>query len=433
MPESEEINKIEIRSEEVQDILGAIPSWILRAGISTILIVVIILLIGSWFFKYPDIIQARITLSTKNPPTSLIALSTGEITDLLAQEKQIVTENEIIAVLENSGNYSDIIQLETILDTISNPSCFIGLEEYKLGEIQQSYSTFLRLIKDYYNFKKLDYYSQKIESIKQQMIDYKLFYDRLWLQKNLREENVKISELQFNRDKSLFEKGVYSKLDYENAEKLFLEEKLSFESTRATLANTQIQINQLDQQILDLKLQETDDLRQREIAIEEAYTNLRSDIAKWKQTYLIESPIKGRVTYTKIWSKNQNVKTGEIVATVIPIETTSILGRLEIPSVGVGKVRIGQTVNVKLDNFPHMEYGLLKCSINSISLIPTETSNGIMYTAEILMSDTLISNYGKHLAFSQEMTGTAEIITDDVRLLERFLNPIKSVWKKNVE
>jgi hypothetical protein len=31
------------------------------------------------------------------------------------------------------------------------------------------------------------------------------------------------------------------------------------------------------------------------------------------------------------------------------------------------------------------------------------------------------------------MTGTAEIITDDVSLLERFLNPIRSIWKKNVE
>jgi len=37
------------------------------------------------------------------------------------------------------------------------------------------------------------------------------------------------------------------------------------------------------------------------------------------------------------------------------------------------------------------------------------------------------------LRFSQEMAGTADIITDDVRLLERFLNPIKSIWKKNVE
>lgn len=49
------------------------------------------------------------------------------------------------------------------------------------------------------------------------------------------------------------------------------------------------------------------------------------------------------------------------------------------------------------------------------------------------MINKQISTYGKQLKFSQQMTGTAEILTDDVRLLERFFNPLKSVWKKNVE
>jgi len=433
MPETKEINKIEIRSAEVQEILGATPSWILRAGISVILFVVIVLLVGSWFFKYPDIIQARITLSTENPPASLIAMSSGEITSLFVQEKQMVSKDETIAIIENTSDYKDVIHLETILDSITIIYNFNETIFFVLGEIQQSYSMFLRLIKDYKNFKQLDYYSKKTESIKQQIHDYQLYYNRLWSQKKLREENVKLAEMQFVRDKSLFEKGVYSKSDYEKAEKLFLQEKLLFENMRATLANTRMQINQLDQQILDLKLQETKEQSQQEIAIEEALANLISRIAKWKQTYLIESPIKGRVTFTKIWSKNQNIKIGEIVATVIPLETISIVGRVEIPALGVGKVKLDQIVNVKLDNYPHMEFGLLKCSIKSISLIPIMTADGAIYTAEIEIPDTLISNYGKHLKFSQEMTGTAEIITDDVRLLERFLNPIKSIWKKNVE
>ena len=58
---------------------------------------------------------------------------------------------------------------------------------------------------------------------------------------------------------------------------------------------------------------------------------------------------------------------------------------------------------------------------------------GISDAAEIEIPDTLISNYGKELKFSQEMAGTAEIITDDIRLLERFFNPIKSIWKKSIE
>ena len=90
MSELKKLDKIEIRSEEVQDILGATPTWIIRAGISVILLVVVFILIGSWFFKYPDIIQSRITLTTQNPPASLFAKSSGKITDIFVSEKQEV-------------------------------------------------------------------------------------------------------------------------------------------------------------------------------------------------------------------------------------------------------------------------------------------------------------------------------------------------------
>ena len=43
----------------------------------------------------------------------------------------------------------------------------------------------------------------------------------------------------------------------------------------------------------------------------------------------------------------------------------------------------------------------------------------------------LKTNYGKKLEFGQEMQGSAEIITDDIRLIERFFNPIKALLKKN--
>jgi len=100
---------------------------------------------------------------------------------------------------------------------------------------------------------------------------------------------------------------------------------------------------------------------------------------------------------------------------------------------GIGKVKLGQIVNIKFDNFPYMEFGMLKGKIKSISLIPTVTDKGSIYSAEVLFPNKLISNYGKTLAFSQEMTGTAEIITDDTKLLHRFFNPLKSLWKNNID
>ncbi|MBC8147459.1 MAG: HlyD family efflux transporter periplasmic adaptor subunit [Bacteroidetes bacterium] len=433
MPELEEINKIEIRSEEYQEILGATPRWIIRAGISVAFGVVIIMLIGSWFFKYPQILQSKITLTTQNPPASLIAHRGGKITDIFVIEKQEVKQNEAIAIIENTANYKDVFLLETILDTIKELFKFNDSMTLILGDFQQTYSSFLRLLKDYTSFRQLGYFAEKIESVKQQKRDYQLYYDRLWTQRNLKEKELHIAKKQFERDKSLFDKGVYSKSDYEKAQKLLLQEELSFENTRTVLANTQMQINQLDQQILDLKMQEAKEQGTQEVAITEAFQNLKSKINSWKQNYLIVTPIEGKVAFTKIWSKNQNVVAGEIVATIIPKKYSNIIGKVEIPVEGAGKVKLGQSVNIKFDNYPYIEFGLLRGTIKTISLIPSVTERGAIYMAEIEISDTMISNYGIQLKFSQEMTGTADIITDDIRLLERFVNPLKSIWKKNVE
>jgi HlyD family secretion protein len=53
----------ELRSEEVQEVMGAIPVWILRWGITILFLVVLVLVIGSCFFKYPDVIVSEMTLT----------------------------------------------------------------------------------------------------------------------------------------------------------------------------------------------------------------------------------------------------------------------------------------------------------------------------------------------------------------------------------
>jgi len=428
-----EINKVEIRSEEVQDVLGASPRWIIRAGISVILLVVVSLLIGSWFFKYPDIIQSEITITTQNPPINTQALSNGKITNLLVMENDEVEKSQIIAIIENTANYEDVLLLENQLSSIIKIIDFQDTIQLSIGEIQQYYSSFQRLLKAYQNFKELDYYRNKIESTKKQKHDFNTYYNHLTEQKALKEQELSLAQQQFERDKSLYVKSVYSKSDYEKAEKQYLQEKLNYESIRSTMANTQMQINQLDQQVLDLQLQQSKEEQSQVIALEESAQNLKTQIKQWKQRFLIIAPISGNATFTKIWSVNQNVQSGEIVATIIPHEATNIIGKVEIPATGVGKVKVGQNINIKLNNFPYMEFGLLRGIIKSISLVPYQTEQGAIYTAEVEIPDSLVSNYGKTLKFSQEMTGTADIITDDIRLLERFFNPMKSIWKKNIE
>ena len=68
---SEDTNNIELRSEEVQEILGEVPAWILRRGITLTAIIVVVILLGSAFFKYPDVITSSVVLTSTNPAISI--------------------------------------------------------------------------------------------------------------------------------------------------------------------------------------------------------------------------------------------------------------------------------------------------------------------------------------------------------------------------
>ena len=101
------------------------------------------------------------------------------------------------------------------------------------------------------------------------------------------------------------------------------------------------------------------------------------------------------------------------------------MGKALLPIARSGKVKVGQRVIVRFSNYPDQEFGVVN-GTNSISLVPTDNS----YTIEIAFSKGLTTNYGKTLPVSHEMTTTAEIVTDDLRLIERFFMPLKKVFRE---
>ena len=56
MSEKNNLDNIELRSEEVQEILEKVPHWMIRWGNVLFLALIVLLLVISWFVKYPDVI-----------------------------------------------------------------------------------------------------------------------------------------------------------------------------------------------------------------------------------------------------------------------------------------------------------------------------------------------------------------------------------------
>lgn len=426
-----ENKKIELRSEEVQEVMGQIPSWILRWGITVLFAIVLAVLIVSYFFKYPDTIRTEMTLTDTHPAARLIARNNGKLQHLFIKDGEKVSENQYLAIIENPAVAEDIFNLKQSLQSVTDMpdsavQLFLPAKELSLGEIQSSYITFLRILQEYCNYRSLNYYPQKKEVLAKQIEKYRIYLENLKRQHAVVKEQFTIAHDRYSRDSALYARQVSSLFEYENARTKFLQSKHLLESSSATIDNTAIQITSMEGSLLDLTSEQTEKENTLLHEFRTSAEQLLNNINSWELSYAIKSPVKGTVTFTKFWSVNQNISSGEVVCTVLPDTEDNILGKALLPLQNSGKVKTGQRVIVRFSNFPDQEFGIVNGTVSAISLVPLDGN----YTIEIAFPDGLITNYGKVLPVSPEMQASAEIITDDLRLLERLFMPLKKILKE---
>jgi hypothetical protein len=94
--------------------------------------------------------------------------------------------------------------------------------------------------------------------------------------------------------------------------------------------------------------------------------------------------------------------------------------QLRLPIYGAGKVKKGQKVLVKLDAYPHDEFGFLEGIITE--MVPVAIDN--YYRANVKLTNGLITNEGKILPIQPLLQGSAEIMLDDKRLSSRIFGTL---------
>lgn len=425
--------EIELRSEEVQEVMSQVPPWILRRGITFLFVIVLTLLIGSWFFKYPDVITAGITVTSLEPPASIIARSTGKIDEIYVRNNQHVSAQIPLAVIQNPANSNDVLSLictmnewETSGYSYDQTDKLFTEKSLSLGAIQSVYASFLSSLSDYQNYKTLNYYPQKIASQKQQLIAQREYHKRIIKQEPVVNEQFRTSKSIFERDSVLISKNVISDNEYDISKNSFLQNKQTYLSFNASLKQSEMQLMKSEETLLDLQQQATELERKYHLSLQNAAEALSAQIRAWERDYLLMSPINGIVNEMGVWSKNQNVNAGETVFTIVPTEQDKPKGKALLPVQGAGKAKVGQRVNVRINNFPDQEFGYLIGKVGSISSVPTAEG---FYVVEIDFPQGMKTNYEKTLPITQQMQGSADIITENLRLMERFFMPVKKMLK----
>lgn len=419
-------------SSETEDIMGKMPHWIIRWGITVVFLILAGIVLGCYFIKYPETVQAPVVITTINPPADLVARYEGKIDSLYVSDGEMVYPGSVVAVLFNPADYPAVKMLEDSLTASYTQPGFKTVvlqpwiaSEYILGDIQTTYSEFRRLCLDYAHYLQTDYITKKKNLLEQQISKSTQHYGQLKQQQQLYDQEMKLEAKGMLRDSTLYAQRIISAMDYESAVQDRIQKQKSKVGFDASLTTTELSIMQSRQQLIELSIQQDNELAEYERNLSQYRQQLLNQINQWKEKYLIASPIQGKITFINYWSNNQRVKTGDRMASVIPAESMQVIGRASIPSSGFGKVAVGQQVNVKLNGYPYMEFGVLKGVIKSISAVP-DGENG--YIAEIDFPGGLTTTYKKDLNLIQQMDGTAEIITKEMRLIQRYLQPIRALF-----
>ncbi|MFR0825734.1 HlyD family secretion protein [Bacteroides intestinalis] len=429
--EKQEEKDIELRCEEVQEILTRPPHALVRWGITAFFSVLALFFIGGCFFKYPDVVSAQITVTTEHPPVWIVARGSGKIKEVYGKDRERIEAGKIIAVLENPAETEDVLLLEEALqDFCLTDSCVHGIlfpEHLALGSIQAVYATFIKSLTDYRNFLSLDLYEQKIEATRKELQEYRNYIVHLKRQAELDKEQVRIAETVHSREKKLFGEGLTAQSDYEEAKQVFLNRQQGQEQMMTSLSSAKIQEAQLQQNILEIRMERSREANSLGTALKAVYNELQVSIEDWKMTYLFISPAGGILSYNNVWQKNQNVNSGDKVFSIVASQTGDIIGKIKLPVNGSGKVKSGQRVNISVTGYPYMEFGFLTGTVVSVSLL---TDSDSMYTVTVSLPQDLCTSYGKVLDFNGELTGTAEVMTDERSITGRLLEPLRYLWEK---
>lgn len=322
--------------------------------------------------------------------------------------------------------------LKSILDTITlkKNSFSYPLEKMPLlflGDIENAYANFENNYIQYILNKQLQPYSNEAIANSITTSELKRRLQNLKSQKQINNTELSFKKKDLDRSKSLFEKGVISAKDYETKQLEYLQAERNYQNMSSSISQLREAIsnsNKTSKGTEITRIREEMTLLKNTI---QSFNLLKKTIKDWELQYAFISKINGTVSFLNYWNKNQTVTQGDLVFTIIPSEYSAYIAKLKTPSKNSGKIKIGQRVNIKLQNYPDYEFGVLKGIVNNISIIPNKEG---FYTIDVLLPKNMVTSYGKKVEFKHEMRGTAEIITEDLRLIERFFYQFRQVLNR---
>ncbi|WP_087138297.1 HlyD family secretion protein, partial [Elizabethkingia meningoseptica] len=415
------LDEIELRSEGVQDILTRPPHWMIRWGNTLIFIILLLILFMSYIIKYPEFVPSQVIISSINPPEKLESRINSKIETLFVKDHQKVTKGQPLLILQSTAQYQDVLKLRDIVNSMESRQLqnfpLAETSGFKLGEVQGDYNAFAKALTDEQLYTRLQPYAPDNIAAEQSLSESRNRIQALQQQKRLEQAKYELSKKEFDRSQQLYGQGVISASELDQERIKLLQAGQSVENINLSISQLQEGVSGIQKTKSGVSINAQKDKVNFSSQTIQLFEQLRKSLNSWEQNYLFASSTDGSVSFQQYLGEHQFVKAGEVLITVMPDKPEALIGRLTVPSTNSGKIMEGQKVLIKLDNYPFQEFGIVEGRVRNMSSVPDKDGN---YYVDVNLPKGLTTSFNKKLIFNKELKGNAEIVTKDLRLIERF-------------
>lgn len=418
-------------SEEVNEIITAVPSWILKRGITLIFLILGLIVLLSAFISYPDIVKTSLKVNSLNSPKSVITYQAGKLVKILVKDNQLVSKKQPLAYIESTANHNDVLLFIAKLKLLQqklNANETITVKDmettdFNLGELQSSYQSFYQEYLDFINTQKGGFFLVQKAYLQKDLAEIQKIQIQINQQRKIQQQEYANAEEEYNAYQKLKSKNVISNNEFKQQENKYLSSKYPLQQSSTALLNNNSNYRAKEKEIAALE----QTIKEQQSKFRQALNAMLIETESWILKYVLTAPLAGELGYAGILQENQNVTLNQELFIVNP-RNTNFFGEVEIPQYNMGKVSKGQRTLVKLRSFPFEEFGIIN---GKVSYITNTALRDSVFIAKIDFVGFEQKSSHHPIVLKPGMMADVEIITQESSLLQRFLRNITKMLNSN--
>jgi HlyD family type I secretion membrane fusion protein len=384
------------------------PHWAARGISYTIIAIVIIAAIAAVVIKLPETVTADFVLVPARGTDPVRATRQGIVNRVFVAEGQSVNEGDLIVTLRSEAAGDRTTELMTIQTQLAGAGeSFINVKakftSQNLGDTQEMRKLAGRVehLEGLIRLKR-----QQLALLRQMGESYeKLYGQGIASRAQLSEKQLEVADLAADLEKLTSDQN----------------------ETRAAIEKLKLDSVARGAEFKEVERTYREGMATGEIRL----AGLRTALAGSDGNEIrLTAPRAGTVLRLYVKDTGAVLHEGDQVAELAGADET-LLAELQVPEMGVGKLKNGQGVKLKYDAFPYQRYGVRYGRLAWLSPAAVATKPVASFKAHVEIDDRDIRVQGNTRHLSAGMSGKAEIVIGNRSLIDYVFEPLRQL-KENL-